>query len=246
MTARGKRVRWECPAGKHPAVLGSTRPLKDATVRFCLPCSEESGRLVARVAPSLEAKRAAKTAAATARRQRAAERERERKANALQVPVLDRDGAEFVLDADELLREAWRSKAMQSRIRDAFMAGRAPVPELVIRRGRGRAPWREAGRGGDARTRDTMSGHAQYDGSRVVLTVGPGLGHEWLRAIIVHEAAHGACHFNAAHGSSWRSAYLAACRELYPDVIDWPLLEGQAAWRLDEQMAEAILKARRA
>lgn len=56
--AKSKRVRWECPNGLHPGKLGSTRPKADATVRFCLDCSEIEGVLVQRVVPSLERTRA--------------------------------------------------------------------------------------------------------------------------------------------------------------------------------------------
>lgn len=58
--AKARRVRWECPNGLHPAVLGSTRPPLDATVRVCLDCSKGSTRLVQRVAPALERQRAVK------------------------------------------------------------------------------------------------------------------------------------------------------------------------------------------
>lgn len=60
-------ARWECPNAKHPAVLAPTKPRKDDVRRFCLPCSEASGRLAPRVARSLEAKR---TAAVERRRAR--------------------------------------------------------------------------------------------------------------------------------------------------------------------------------
>jgi hypothetical protein len=75
MKPKTKRVRWECPNGEHPGVLGSTRPPKDSIVRYCLPCSEASGRLVERVAPALERKRAAKTAARKTKAQKQQERE---------------------------------------------------------------------------------------------------------------------------------------------------------------------------
>jgi len=68
-TKKKSRVRWECPNELHPGVLGSTRPRKDDVMRFCLPCSADTGRLVERVAPSLERKRAAKTAQARAKAQ---------------------------------------------------------------------------------------------------------------------------------------------------------------------------------
>lgn len=74
-TTTTKRVRWECPTGKHPGVLASTRPTKDSIVRYCLSCSAETGKLALRIAPALERKRsaAAESAAVKAKAKRARE-----------------------------------------------------------------------------------------------------------------------------------------------------------------------------
>lgn len=72
-----KMVRWVCPAcgdGK----LAPSRPRRDDVRRYCLRCSEESGRLVARVAPALERKRQERSARLAERRKVAARREAER------------------------------------------------------------------------------------------------------------------------------------------------------------------------
>lgn len=61
-------TRWECPNEKHPAVLAPTKPRKDDVRRYCLPCSEASGRLAPRVARALEAKRTAAVERRQARR----------------------------------------------------------------------------------------------------------------------------------------------------------------------------------
>lgn len=48
---KSKRKRWVCPlcnVGK----LGLQRPRKNDVIRYCLPCSEKTGRLVERVSPS--------------------------------------------------------------------------------------------------------------------------------------------------------------------------------------------------
>lgn len=48
--AKAKTRRWVCPtcgAGKH----APSRPRRDDVRRFCLPCSEKSGRLVERICP---------------------------------------------------------------------------------------------------------------------------------------------------------------------------------------------------
>lgn len=50
-----RRFRWACPTvnSGHPAVLGSSRPHREDIVRYCLACSEATGRLVLRTAPVL-------------------------------------------------------------------------------------------------------------------------------------------------------------------------------------------------
>lgn len=240
-----KRIRWECPHGLHPGVLASSRPRKNATARYCLPCSEEAGVLVERTAPALERKRNAKAAVREQRAQ--AQRENEQRARELahKVPVIDAAGNELVLDAGELLARAWKTRELRSQQRDAWRHSKRlpPVPELVVRRGTERAQRARINmeRGDPIRLRDAMSGHAAYAGDRIVVTCGPGLGEEWLRAIMVHEAAHAACPLDTRHGARWRSAYVRAVRELYPEVELAPLPElDPRAWRLDEQIAEAI------
>lgn len=239
--AKAKRVRWECPDGLHPGVLGSTRPPADATVRFCLDCSADSGRLVKRTAPALERKRAAKTVARETREQERRRRDRDERERALKVTVLDYESGEVELDAGELLKAAWRTSAIRERLADHWRyPGRQSVPALTIRRGRpdaGRAVRPigpdQADRGRD---RDAMSGHAKQWSEQIVLTVAPGLGREWLEAIVVHEAAHVAA-VETAHGPAWRSTYIRAMRELYGVEVR---NGGQANWRLDEDITLAL------
>lgn len=78
-----KLVRWVCPVC-HVGKLAPSRPRKNDTRRYCLPCSGESTRLVERVAPALETKR-------QTRRQHALERaeiKREKKRAAVTQPDL--------------------------------------------------------------------------------------------------------------------------------------------------------------
>ena len=56
-----KQVRWKCPICDD-GLLAPTRPRRNDVRRYCLPCSTKSGRLVDRVAPSLEKKREKRTA----------------------------------------------------------------------------------------------------------------------------------------------------------------------------------------
>lgn len=241
--AKARRVRWECPSGEHPAVLGSTRPPKDAVVRFCLPCSANATRLVARVAPALEAQRAARTRERQVTAAFERERDRQARAAARKVTVLDYGVGVVTLDAGELLEQAWRSKALRDAAKDSGYFRGLMLPQLTLRRGdpeRGRAARRA--RAGSGRERDAISGHAKTYRSEIVLTVAPGLGREWLEAIVVHEAAHCACP-DDHHGRTWRSTYIRAMRELYGVRV---LNTGQAAWRLDEGITLALREIGRA
>jgi|APGre2960657404_1045060.scaffolds.fasta_scaffold76736_2 hypothetical protein len=56
-----KQVRWKCEKCDD-GLLAPTRPRKNDVRRYCLPCSAKSGKLVDRVAPSLEKKREKRTA----------------------------------------------------------------------------------------------------------------------------------------------------------------------------------------
>jgi hypothetical protein len=51
-----KQVRWKCAICDH-GLLAPTKPRKNDVRRYCLPCSSKSGKLVERVAPSLEKQR---------------------------------------------------------------------------------------------------------------------------------------------------------------------------------------------
>lgn len=117
------RVRWECPNG-HPALLGSTRPPLDATVRFCLLCSVGSSRLVKRTAPALERERAARSHTAALRRQNLRDaREREERAYYTVCGI----------DVRELLRIAWALPVCKEWRGRRSSIPRS-LPKLIIRR----------------------------------------------------------------------------------------------------------------
>lgn len=142
-----KRVRWECPAGEHPGVLGSTRPLADATVRYCLPCSEAEGRLVKRVAPALERKRAAKTAVATERRKSKAEREREAKRAERVLVVREVDGSLGEVDVRRTVDRMMRLPALREFSERSCPYYGLSAPDVTLRR---------------SRSKNYTSGHAWY------------------------------------------------------------------------------------
>lgn len=61
-TKTTKMVRWKCDTCGS-GCLAPSRPRMDDARRYCLPCTEATGRLVKRVAPTLERKRVARTEA---------------------------------------------------------------------------------------------------------------------------------------------------------------------------------------
>jgi hypothetical protein len=106
VATKPKRIRWDCPTGTHPGILGPTRPPRDSIVRYCLPCTQATGRLVQRTAPALEAKRAAagtrqKTKTVTARQRAIAARARRAAAETERFTV---DGVDLRVEMARLVR----------------------------------------------------------------------------------------------------------------------------------------------
>ena len=99
-----KRTRWVCPVcddGK----LGLTRPRKDNIIRYCLPCSEESGKLVERVTPSLDKKRGTQADKAKAKRDAKAKREAKRQKKKTHLTLWDEGGRIVELDVEKTVRD---------------------------------------------------------------------------------------------------------------------------------------------
>lgn len=80
-----KQSRWKCPTCDH-GLLAPTRPRRNDIRRYCLPCSSKAGVLVERVAPALDAQRAARDAARRERERKTRERQRARNERALNAP----------------------------------------------------------------------------------------------------------------------------------------------------------------
>lgn len=102
--------RWTCPDCGRGA-LGVERPKKNASVRYCFPCSEKTGLLVERRCFALEKKREAKRDRAAARAERQRDRERARE------------------------KERWTFGAYDLRMEAQVLCKHLdiPAPELVLR-----------------------------------------------------------------------------------------------------------------
>ncbi len=64
---------WTCPRCKE-CRLAPSKPRRDDSRRYCLPCSDTTGRLVERTCPALEKKRQAKEVSRRAKQKKAAAR----------------------------------------------------------------------------------------------------------------------------------------------------------------------------
>jgi hypothetical protein len=130
--------RWICPmcqAGK----LAPERPRRDDVRRYCLPCSQTTGRLVERACPALDRKRAAKKERQAAKR--ATARDRQAAADLARYTV--GTPATGVIDLRDELRRLMRLPCVKAlccndqgrRIRDGFGAMLQPrLPRLQVYR----------------------------------------------------------------------------------------------------------------
>lgn len=223
MSAKPKRIRWECPAGEHPAVLGSRRPRAEAIVRFCLPCSQAAGHLVRRVAPALERERAAAAAKASAKRTAATERTKAAAAARLTVTLDDGDQARV----DELLAGLCKLDVVRTA-RSASGKEAWGWPDLkLVRR---------------ARYAEGVGGAAWPTEYRMTINVGrPGpTSRERLEEVVLHKLVHCVLPERENHGDLFRFTLRKAAREWWPG-IELPPNEGEVY-----AMCRAIVDAARA
>ena len=184
-----KRVRWACPNGC-PAVLASSRPRRDDVARYCLACSAKTGRLVLRVAPALETKRASKAATAKAKKAAAATR------------TAERETAHFTVhgvDLREELRKLWALPIARELRAKLHPQRRIPPPDLIVtNRPKGTnlydvADWRK-----HTIRINRIPGHDMFT----------------VRDTLAHELAHILAP-QARHGTAWKTAYRLLCEQAY-------------------------------
>jgi SprT-like family protein len=200
------RVRWECPNG-HAGVLGPRQPRRDSIVRYCLPCSERTGRLVERTAPALERQRSAAAArsADKAKRQRAAAARARARAAAAET-------ARYTVDGLDLRAELARLCKLRTFKAPGAGPGRLArrTPELTVTHRRARPTYELAA--------------ADDWGWRIRMAIWPGMDTADARETLVHELVHlfvGRQEGNNAwHGPTFKRVMRAAFREAYgPDIV---------------------------
>jgi hypothetical protein len=182
-------ARWVCPRCGQGR-LAPRRPRRDDVRRYCLRCSEQTGRLVERVAPALEHQREQRQQAAAERRKRKAERERERERAYYTVAGVD---------LREEMRRLVRLRAFGGRT--GRLARRPPT--LHVRR---------------ASSYPSVLGRAWWHQNRIQLTDYPGITREDVLETLCHELVH--IHERTdedgrAHGYAFRAKMAEAFEEAY-------------------------------
>jgi hypothetical protein len=185
--------RWVCPScasGK----LAPGRPRKDDVRRYCLPCSEKTGRLVERTCPALEAERTKRAERAKTKREKARKREQ---AKAL------------AKDPYDIRGWFWRCQKLP-----AFATGHW----LAQLRGGGAGVnrWKRV-------TLDLMGGYGGGRAWSNRILVRTGGGEAWQIAILVHEMAHVINRWRGGkgHDDGWRSIYGEAIKDLTGEELSW-------------------------
>lgn len=187
--AKPKQARWKCPHCGD-GCLAPTRPRKDDVRRYCLRCSERTGRLVERVAPSLERRRQERTEAS---RERAAAKRAKAKAEADDL---------YVVGSLDLRKELKRLCRLEAFTMEAPSMATSPPRMRVVRR------------------HVQPQRHGRAFGSREIEVVRfPGQTEQQAREILVHELAH-VCVWRSrpgepAHGRYWKSIFRSASKEAY-------------------------------
>lgn len=176
---------WICSNPNHRGIRAPGRMRADDIRRFCIPCSTETGFLVERHAPALEAKRKDAKAKRLAREQRRRTQAREKRT------------AREVIDGVDVGKEIARLIKLPA-LRD----------ELPRRMRHQPVSWTL-----DRSSTGGFSGRA-WPRQRIHLTLGDIPAGE-VRAIICHELAHYALPLGERHSGRWARCYARVVREAY-------------------------------
>lgn len=186
-----KQARWRCPDCGH-GHLAPRRPRRDDVRRYCLPCSQRTGRLVERVAPALDAKRAAKRKRSEERRAGRARRERERERERLTIA-----GVHLPSEAATILRRS-------PTLRELSPGLTAEKIEFKARR---------------SSKRPRTLGYAWPYDRRVSVTDYPGVTAEGARETLLHEIVHLAVGRDPSDHAAWHGrAFQKALRDARAEV----------------------------
>lgn len=179
MSKQPKQVRWVCPEGLHPGVLGPQKPRMDNICRYCLDCSKKAGKLVQRTAPALDRQR--EQAAVKSQARRAIKQGREKAKE--DARYLVGDG----IDLRRVMKLAWGMESL-GKINGKVRS----MPEISIRRTKV-----ETLSDGRQLSVEKYSGYAYPWRRRITMTIKGGSQADPASAIglLIHEMAHMACYW---------------------------------------------------
>lgn len=191
---------WKCPrcgSGKR----APERPRREDARRYCLPCSEKTGRLVERECPALAVERAKK-------REESKRKQRSQRIGKAVAERMRHDANG--VDTRDVVRRALRLPSVLAEMKathSGLVGKRGPrMPSLRVRRCK-RFP-----RG--------RLGCAWVSAYQMELSVWPGCDADRIRATLVHEVVHLCLPYGESHGAAF-CATLKAAREdwtkRYPD-----------------------------
>lgn len=193
-----KQVRWRCPHCEH-GLLAPSRPRKNDVRRYCLPCSAQHGRLVERIAPSLEKQRTQRAALV----QQKQTKKRQRIAKQLQ-PVKDEQRIQTKRLAI-ITKEAERIWRLMDQ-----PAHRLPKIQLVHSRNRG------------------ASGVAYGKRSILIRLPRASIGGTWEWVTLAHELMHciDGSHHGGSHGRSFYQLLRTATEKRWKVQLDYSFVNG--------------------
>ncbi len=179
--------RWVCPVCGG-FTLAPGKPRKLDVRRWCLPCSEEAGKLVERSCPKLDKQREAKAAKAAKKAKSKAKAKQRAKQASREARIAKASRVAYLYTA---LKFWWRLAAWQGNLK--------PKPTLSIQEGK---------------ERKNTSGHAYYGPWRITLTVSKNKAD--ALTVLLHELAHLACYDGSGdhHGGVWKVAFMRAVEEV--------------------------------
>ena len=235
-----KQSRWKCPTCGH-GLLAPTRPRRNDVRRYCLPCSSKAGVLVERVAPALDAQRAARDVARRERERKARERERDRKHRANNTPrkVAQRKWStvgEYGMNLERETARLWKllAKMPPTMLKASTTISRVthnkPPKVVLFKKG-----WRV-----DDQQRvwhsGTLLGQAHQSG---LIKVAPNVSWETLAHEIIHCAGY------RGHDRAFYSALKWLTETRFKTSIDYSKVTryGYAVDRMIEQQIDDIVRA---
>lgn len=113
MATKTKQTRWVCPSCGN-GCLGPTRPRKDNIVRYCLPCSEKTGKLVERETPALTKKRERQAEKSAMKRKARAERAKKAEKKRTHLTLWDEGGRIVEVDVRKTVYDIAKKAGMHT------------------------------------------------------------------------------------------------------------------------------------